>query len=634
MLIDNADGSALGAGAAGSSSPMTSGNVVALDETGARNPAGLDPAQVKQLLAGGPSAGMKWLYPYDGTVFPRGVRAPLLMWQGNVPDAVYLRIQSSAFLYRGVLPPPAASGLHVPNGLSGIVAQYQKMPAQPQLQVPQDVWERAGEQSLGRADSFEIAVSALSNGSAYGPITLHVQIAQGTLKGSVYYNSYVSEVGSATPPTGNLPDVSMAGGKVLKISSTGQVELVVSGPCNGCHSVSANGSRLIVQSSPEKKVGTGQGMSYGIAANGLLDASPKAIGPRASFGALYPDGSRYLSTALVPLVLDVGSGSYWQTSDATADATLYDATTGAVIPDTGVPTGALMPMFSPDGRRLVFNDAALNAASLAVMDYDTTTNKASNYTTLLRTSNATTSSARPAFPLFLPDDKAVVFAMTASNDFTAGYLGGSVAVGTAAAGAALNGVQFPSDLYIADLATKQYTPLAKAMGFNVAGDPDAASYLPFGADDLHHNYLPTGLPVAAGGYFWVFFDSLRHFGNLGLQRQLWVAAIDIRPDGNYTVDRSHPAFYLPGQEYGAGNHRAFAALDPCQRDGAACTTGIDCCSGFCPLDSTGGRCSPPQQNRCADVDERCASAQDCCPEQHRDEVVSCIAGFCAVVPLL
>ena len=95
------------------------------------------------------------------------------------------------------------------------------------------------------------------------------------------------------------------------------------------------------------------------------------------------------------------------------------------------------------------------------------------------------------------------------------------------------------------------------------------------------NYFPTVSPVAAGGYFWLFFDSVRHYGNLGVQRQLWGAAIDIAADGSYAVDRSHPAFYLPGQELGTGNHRAFAALDPCKKDGDSCTSGIDCCGGFC-----------------------------------------------------
>ena len=105
-------------------------------------------------------------------------------------------------------------------------------------------------------------------------------------------------------------------------------------------------------------------------------------------------------------------------------------------------------------------------------------------------------------------------------------------------------------------------------------------------------------PVAAGGYFWVFFDSVRHYGKLGLQRQLWGAAIDISRRRHLHARPSHPAFYLPGQEFGTGNHRAFAALDPCKKDGDKCTSGIDCCGGFCYIDGPAelvdpvGSCSP------------------------------------------
>ncbi|HEY6882387.1 MAG TPA: hypothetical protein VI299_30355, partial [Polyangiales bacterium] len=39
-------------------------------------------------------ASLKWLYPYDGTVWPRGLPAPLLMWNNgaHVPVAVKLHI--------------------------------------------------------------------------------------------------------------------------------------------------------------------------------------------------------------------------------------------------------------------------------------------------------------------------------------------------------------------------------------------------------------------------------------------------------------------------------------------------------------------------------------------------------------
>jgi hypothetical protein len=183
------------------------------------------------------------------------------------------------------------------------------------------------------------------------------------------------------------------------------------------------------------------------------------------------------------------------------------------------------------------------------------------------------------------------------------------------------------------------TPLAKAMGYATPQDfASGTSYLPF-ADEQRQSYFPTVAPIAAGGYFWVFFDSIRHYGNLGLQRQLWGFAIDIQADGSYTTDLSHPAFYLPGQEFGAGNHRAFAALDPCKRDGDTCTSGIDCCGGACTISSAAelveptGTCNPPPVDTCAKRDEKCQKDSDCCPPAGNEPPNACIAGFCAFVPL-
>jgi hypothetical protein len=164
--------------------------------------------------------------------------------------------------------------------------------------------------------------------------------------------------------------------------------------------------------------------------------------------------------------------------------------------------------------------------------------------------------------------------------------------------------------------------LAKAMGFLSAQDLAAnKTYLPFGAEEVHHHYYPTVSPVAAGGYFWVFFDSLRHYGNQGLQRQLWGTAVDLSSQGTYTVDASHPAFYVTGQEAGTGNHRAFTALDPCVTDGTDCTTGVDCCTGLC----TNGKCGGPP--RCSNIDEACGPGHSCC-----DPTIPCIGGFCAAPP--
>jgi hypothetical protein len=183
-----------------------------------------------------------------------------------------------------------------------------------------------------------------------------------------------------------------------------------------------------------------------------------------------------------------------------------------------------------------------------------------------------------------------------------------------------------SDLHIVDVDTGAVTVLAKAMGFATPGDFSRnVSYLPFGDNDTHHNYYPTISPVAAGGYFWIFFDSVRNYGNLGIGRQLWGTAIDIRPNGGYVTDPSHPPFYVEGQEFTTTNHRAFAALEVCRPNAEACSSGIDCCTGFCAND----RCAPPPTTGCAQRDERCASTSDCCVSSDY-----CINGFCALVELL
>jgi hypothetical protein len=276
---------------------------------------------------------------------------------------------------------------------------------------------------------------------------------------------------------------------------------------------------------------------------------------------------------------------------------------------------------------LAFNDyAAGEAHGIALMDYDTANNKATNYRVIHMESDP----LRPGWPFILPDDKGVVFTATDGTDFS----------GEGAGLAGLNVLGPSSDLYMVDVQTGTALIMARAMGYDTPDDAKSGTtYLPFGADELHKNYFPTVSPVAAGGYFWVFFDSVRNYGNLGSQRQLWGAAIDIAPDGSYAIDRSHPAYYLPGQEFGTGNHRAFAALDPCKMDGDDCTSGIDCCGGFCSIpESTDsefgtepvGTCSS-NTPMCSKTNERCTTTADCCPPKNGEHANSCIAGFCAYV---
>jgi hypothetical protein len=596
------------AGAAGTASAAASvpAGPIAIDQTGADNPAGLNPQDVQALIAGGPPSSLRILYPYDGTVFPRGLLPPLVMWDGGAADAVYVHLQAQSFDYKAVLKPTIDATSMAP-----------------QVALPDDVWAKAGLKTGGKSDPFTLELSTRVNGVVSGPVRQQFIIAQATVKGSIYYNSYASK----------LPGAAL-GGNVLRIPAGGKVELFMSMTCNGCHAVSADGSKMLSQI----ELTTG-GNAYALTSGGPANPPGAAAGPRVSFGALYPDGSKYLSTSTA---VSLAHAEIAEPPGTATAATLYDTATGQVVPGTDVPEGAVMPMFSPDGAHLVFNDFAINSADgLAVMDYDVASNKASNYKMLMKDDADT----RPGWPFFLPDDKAVVFLRTASLDFS----GNGAYVGAGGLAGILPGdlgnvasVPVPgpaSDLHIADIATGTVTLLAKAMGFNAPADANGGmTSLPF-PEDTHQNYFPTVAPIAAGGYFWVFFDSIRHYGNLGIQRQLWGTALDIQADGSYVADPSHPAFYVPGQEFGAGNHRAFAALDPCKKNGDSCTSGIDCCGGSCSFPTTPqefgepvGTCAP-QMNTCAKRDERCKHDIDCCPPDPGQPANSCIAGFCAYIPL-
>jgi hypothetical protein len=269
-----------------------------------------------------------------------------------------------------------------------------------------------------------------------------------------------------------------------------------------------------------------------------------------------------------------------------------------------------MPSFSPDGTLVAYNDFDSGAGhAISVADFNPTTRTFSNQRELYRDPER-----YPGWPFVTPDGKAVVFVLGTRNDFVSQLPPSSVPPPL--------GVTGRSHLRISYLATPgQSTALDLANGSR-----DGQVYLPAGAARDHDlEFFPTMSPVAAGGYFWVFFTSRRSYGNVStvdledpISKKIWCTAIDI--GGQAGRDPSHPAFFLPGQELGSGNMRAFAALDPCQDEGASCENGTQCCTGFC----TDHQCGPPRE--CSGIDERCRTVSDCC---NLLPGIECIAGYCA-----
>jgi hypothetical protein len=525
------------------------------------------PMQAQMALKNGGAAdpSCKFLYPYDKTVFPRHpTPGPVIQFSGTTANYVYVKITGKNLNYEGF---------------------YGQSTPLNQVALSDATWKTIS-LSAGPNDPLSVEITKSANGAVTGPIKQTWIIAQGSLKGTVYYNSYTSPLANNT-------------GATLKVK-VGQQAQVLVGNCGVCHAVSSDGSVLT--------------LNYGHAYEAAYDLKSANVPPpiqhqtsdyRYSFPAVYPDGSMVLSHGIV-------SGG-WPPNvpgmSGVQQSRLYDTKTGAQIAAPGwdgVINYAFTPMFSHDGKKLAFNRYEVTSGhTLAVADFDVMTKSFSNITNVF-----SDNTLYPAWPAFMPDTKSIVFHNGTRSDYATWQ--GSKA-----------------DLYILDLATKQVTRLDAADGY--AGNQ---TYLPYGAAEQQLNYEPTTLPIAVGGYYWVVFTSRRYYGNTVTEssqdatrrKKLWVAAIDINATPG--KDPSHPAFYLPGQELAAGNMRGFWALDPCKQNGNSCESADECCGGFCRQVNNMKVCVPPPSG-CSQEFEKCTVSSDCCDYP---KGALCINGHCAMQP--
>ena len=190
-------------------------------------PGTLSASNTSSLQAGGAvPATMKWLYPYDQTVFPGGILAPILQWaQAGSPDGVYVHLHSNRFDYKGCF---AGS-------------------TPPQLALPQMVWDTAWAQGDGINDPLTVEVTTTTGGTVTGPIRESWTLARGSLKGIVYYNTYTSQIAAQAQNAGNNNNnnngavMSLAPGASKPTALITLAGVSPVGPCISCHSVSANG---------------------------------------------------------------------------------------------------------------------------------------------------------------------------------------------------------------------------------------------------------------------------------------------------------------------------------------------------------------------------------------------------------
>jgi hypothetical protein len=594
----------------------------------------------------GTAQGLQFLYPYDQTVFPRGMLAPLLQWQwnpgdGGVDDAdaieIGLTTTSGSFSWTGTFSAPAI--------LQQSGGTFIRHP------IPQDVWATAtntagGPTPSGAVDKLTVSLVIAKSGQGYGPITETYTIAPGLLQGTVYYNSY------GTALVKNSIDADQEGNQygaaVLGITSGATGPVVIAGTpsdfntmtksgsgsgCRVCHVVAAGGSRLIAEHGDDYF----QTSYYDLKNNNAETAIAQSYDRTFGWAGLYPDGTMAFTNSA-----DLAAG--------TGPSQLYPfpPTSATPLPVTGIPSNlqAGAPVFSPDGNHVAFGflggtigTTAGNDRMLAAMDFTPPVvpdggAEAGTPATFsnLKILATLPSGMRAGFPTFFPTNDAVAFhyqIVNSNHEYNTWH-----------------GAE--AQIWWSDLATATASNLFTLNGLKSDG---VTSYLPTGGTnhgmDTMLNYEPTVSPIASGGYIWVIFTSRRLYGNVATTdpwqsdprdynatvvanattKKLWVAAIDLNaPAGS---DPSHPAFYLPAQELLAGNMRGFWVLNPCLANAMGCSAGDECCSGYCRAvegSDAGLSCTTvPPLTSCSGVGEKCASASDCC-----DTGDQCINGFCSI----
>jgi hypothetical protein len=589
------------------------------------DPGTLNPTDAATLKTGGTGdAQFKWLYPYDGTVFPRGLAAPILQFGGaGGTRAAYTKITAPHFSYQQV------ADLNDPLRIT----------------IPQAIWKGLT-LTVGPKEKVSISVTKLAGNTASGPVTRSLYIATASIDGVIYYNTY----------TGSM--LADGGGGIMRIPAGQDAQLVVKG-CTVCHSISANGS-VLAASTDNKPNAMGDwnpvtSQTYDLTAAGAATMRTQSSEGRTfSFMGLTPDGSVGLVSGLPPK----RNGPFLPHGIFSTPGTpskLVDTKTGLDVAAPSLATlvqYATTPAFSPDGAHVAFVnsdrlgptcleaktcDATCLAACqrvLSVMDFDGTQSPPvfSNLRDVVTGAGA---GQAVAWPSFLPDGNAVIF-----------HQGDSIDSDVFQGDFSPLGPQY-AELRLVELKDKTVKTLNAVNGRDASG----TTYLPFGdAAEGRLNYEPSVLPVPVGGYYWVLFTSRRTYGNTiapgsndppgndafgsenspSPRKKIWIAAIDIDHAGK--ADPSHPAFFLPGQELRTANMRAFAALAPCKADNMTCETGADCCGGYCRETSRAAdgtpilACVPPQVNTCSNRLEPCKTAADCCNSSDQ-----CIGGRCAQI---
>jgi hypothetical protein len=512
-----------------------------------------------------PDAQLTLDYPYDKTVFPLGLPAPVPQWclgvapacTGNMTDVYDIKLTTPTATFEAftTTATPTAPSFSLPT-------------------TPVDVWGKLTSSATG-AMTFSIA--RYDGTTAYKATTETWNIAAANLAGTIYF--WEIDLGTVVKmPVGQGP------APFLQIPTAVSPAIT----CTACHSVSKNGSTIVTafngSASPWGTFDTQTGASI------FVDGTDPNNGPAGSgFEAISPDGAWVLwgQEQGVP---------YLSLNPASS------ATTAAQMnPGMGNPC---QPAWSPDGNHVAFavrtdgNWLDYTTSNL----WTTDVNLAASPPTFANTKQVVANSpsrTTTTYPSWSPDSQYVAFERATQVRSRGAQSELWLTTGDGATQTSLDAANMGTGLYIQTNANYEPTFMPVAVG--------GYFWLVFVSERVYGNTLTS---VVEG-------DSSAP----GRHKQLWVTAIDAQPTAG--KDPSHPAFWLPGQNTADQNMRGEWALDPCKAIGQSCTAGYECCAGFC-ASSDGGApvCTTPTAG-CSATGNACKTSSDCCASS-----ATCVGGFC------
>lgn len=361
------------------------------------NAGGVSPA-IQTALKGATTndTAIVWAYPYNGTVFPRGIAGPQMMWNnGGAADTYYVHVTSPTFDLEAftTVPPPSRYAFAAAT------------------------WTKFVESTKGASD----LLVTRHNGTAATIIAQHKwSISAASMRGTIYYWANNQGRVMRIKPGAATPDD-------FSVGTFGA--LPASGCTMTCHTVSADGSTLV-------SGGDTLGGSYDLLKNKPVFDTGGAAGSAQkrlwSNPAVSPNG-QYLIQNSSPLPGPPG-----------AQAGLYKTADGTKVAASGLDAINMgMPAFAPDGTKIAYvGIGGTNADALSVMDFDAKTAKASGVKQLV----AKGAGLGIAWPSMTPDAKWIVYhrgPLDTRDGLSDLFLADATNPGTEIRLAALNGDTYP-----------------------------------------------------------------------------------------------------------------------------------------------------------------------------------------------